>query len=164
MNTVYFENIERYCQECEKNNYNYIVITPTRRCIRNISGIEIKKEGVSQIPDITLKRMVESSAKKYVKMTDQIIYKIQNGKRKGIIKYQTLGYKQAKEIKLWCDEKNINCNIITDQTITRNKLVNIDIWHDKKRNLYDDGYEDYGNQYLDFRSIKQNVVYVQVSK
>ena len=67
LNTVYFENIERYCQECEKNNYDYIVITPTRRCIRSISGIEIKKEGVSQIPDITLKRMVEGSTKKYVK-------------------------------------------------------------------------------------------------
>lgn len=164
MNTVYFENIERYFQECEKINYDYIVIIPTRRCIRSIRGIEIKKEDVSQIPDITLKRMVEGSTKKYVKMTDQIIYKIQNGKRKGIIKYQTLGYKQAKEIKLWCDENNINCNIITDQTITRNKLVNIDIWHDKKENLYDDGYEYCGNQYFDFRKIKQNVVYVQVIK
>jgi hypothetical protein len=163
MNTAYFENIVRYCQECEKINYNN-VIRPIRRCIRNISGIEIKKEGVFQLPDITLKKMVEGSTKKYVKMTDQIIYKIQNGKRKGIIKYQTLGYKQAKEIKLWCDENNINCNIITDQTITRNKLVNIDIWHDKEGNLYNDGCRDYGNQYLDFRSIKQNVVYVQVSK
>ena len=131
MNTAYFENIERHCQEC-KNNYDSIVIRPTRRCISNISGIEIKKEGVSQLPDITVKRMIEGSTNKYLKMTDQIIYKIQNGKRKGIIKYQTLGFRQAKEIKLWCDEKNINCNIITDQTITRNKLVNIDIWHDKK--------------------------------
>ena len=69
MNTSYFENIERHCQECEKINDND-VIRPTRRCIRSISGIEIKKEGVSQIPDITLKRMVEGSAKKYVKMTD----------------------------------------------------------------------------------------------
>ena len=42
MNTVYFENIERHCQECEKINDND-VIRPTRRCIRNISGIEIKK-------------------------------------------------------------------------------------------------------------------------
>jgi len=163
MNTAYFENIERHCQEC-KNNYDSIVIRPTRRCISNISGIEIKKEGVSQLPNITVKRMIEGSTNKYLKMTNQIIYQIQNGKRKGITKYQTLGFRQAKEIKLWCDEKNINCNIITDQTITRNKLVNIDIWHDKNGNLYDDGYEDYGNQYLDFRSIKQNVVYVQVSK
>ena len=46
MNASYFENIERHCQVSEKNNG---IIIPTRRCIRNISGIEIKKEGVSQI-------------------------------------------------------------------------------------------------------------------
>ena len=160
MKASYFENIERHCQESEKNNG---IIIPTRRCIR-ISGIEIKKEGVSQLPDVTLKKMVEGVTKKYVKMTEQITHQIQNSKRQGITKYQTLGWKHAKEIKSWCDENNINCNIVTDQTITRNKLQSIDIWHDKKGNLYDDGYEDYGNQYLDFRKIKQNVVYVQVSK
>ena len=160
MNASYFENIERHCQESEKKNG---IIIPTRRCIR-ISGIEIKKEGVSQLPDITLKKMVEGSNKKYVKMTEQITHQIQNSKRQGITKYQTLGWKHAKEIKSWCDENNINCNIVTDQTITRNKLQSIDIWHDEKGVLYDDGYEDYGNQYLDFRSIKQHVVYIQVSK
>jgi hypothetical protein len=162
MNTSYFENIERHCQESKKHNYVNVII-PTRRCI-GISGIEIKKEGVSQLPDITLKRMVEGATKKYVKMTERITHQIQNGKRKGITKYQTLGWKHAKEIKSWCDENNINCNISTDQTITRNKLQSIDIWHSIDGNLYDDGYRDYGNQYLDFRSIKQNVVYVQVSK
>ena len=161
MNASYFENIERHCQESEKNND---VIRPTRRCIRSISGIEIKKEGVSQLPDITLKKMVEGSNKKYVKMTEQITHQIQNSKRQGITKYQTLGWKHAKEIKSWCDENNINCNIVTDQTITRNKLQSIDIWLDEKGYPYDDGYEDCGNQYLDFRSIKQHVVYIQVSK
>ena len=162
MNASYFENIVRHCQESEKKNS--VIIRPTRRCIRSISGIEIKKEGVSQLPDVTLKKMVEGATKKYVKMTEQITHQIQNSKRQGITKYQTLGWKHAKEIKSWCDENNINCNIVTYQTITRNKLQSIDIWHDEKGVLYDDGYEDYGNQYLDFRSIKQHVVYIQVSK
>ena len=157
MNASYFENIERHCQESEKKNG---IIIPTRRCIR-ISGIEIKKEGVSQIP---CKQMAERATKKYVKMTEQITHQIQNSKRQGITKYQTLGWKHAKEIKSWCDENNINCNIVTDQTITRNKLQSIDIWHDEKGYPYDDGGRDYGNQYLDFRSIKQHVVYIQVSK
>ena len=97
-------------------------------------------------------------------MTEKIIYQIQNSKRKGITKYQTLGFKQAKEIKLWCDQNNINCNIVEDLIIKRNKLKSIDIWHDEKGILYDDGTHDYGNQYLNFRKIKQNVVYVQISK
>ena len=161
MNASYFETIERHCQVSEKNNG---IIIPTRRCIRNISGIEIKKEGVSQLPDITLKKMVEGSNKKYVKMTEQITHQIQNSKRQGITKYQTLGWKHAKEIKSWCDENNINCNIVTDQTITRNKLQSIDIWHDEKGYLYDDYFDDYGYMYLNYRSIKQPVVYIQVSK
>ena len=161
MNASYFENIERHCQVSEKNNG---IIIPTRRCIRNISGIEIKKEGVSQIPAGQCKQMAERATKKYVKMTEQITHQIQNGKRKGITKYQTLGWKHAKEIKSWCDENNINCNIVTDQTITRNKLQSIDIWHDEKGYLYDDYFDDYGYMYLNYRSIKQPVVYIQVSK
>lgn len=93
-------------------------------------------------------------------MTEQNIRQIQGSKRK--VKYQTLGWKNAKEIKSWCDENNIFCNIVTDQNITRNKLVNIDVWHSIDGNLYDDGTRDYGHQYLDFRCIKQNVVYVEV--
>ena len=161
MDNTYFESIERHCQECEKINDND-VIRPTRRCISNISGIEIKKEGVSQLPDYTIKKMVDGANLKYTKMTEQIIRQIQTTKRKGKVKYQTLGWKQAKEIKSWCDENNIICNIVTDPIITRNKLVNIDVWHSIDGNLYDDGYLDYGNQYLDFRSTKQNVVYVEV--
>ena len=161
MNASYFENIERHCQVSEKNNG---IIIPTRRCIRNISGIEIKKEGVSQIPAGHCKQMAERATKKYVKMTEQITHQIQNSKRQGITKYQTLGWKHAKEIKSWCDENNINCNIVTDQTITRNKLQSIDIWHDEKGYLYDDYFDDYGYMYLNYRSIKQPVVYIQVSK
>ena len=160
MNASYFENIERHCQESEKKNG---IIIPTRRCIR-ISGIEIKKEGVSQIPAGHCKQMAERATKKYVKMTEQITHQIQNSKRQGITKYQTLGWKHAKEIKSWCDENNINCNIVTDQTITRNKLQSIDIWLDANGDLYDDGGRDYGYMYLDFRRIKQHVVYIQVSK
>jgi hypothetical protein len=108
--------------------------------------------------------MAERATKKYVKMTEQITHQIQNSKRQGITKYQTLGWKHAKEIKSWCDENNINCNIVTDQTITRNKLQSIDIWHDEKGYLYDDYFDDYGYMYLNYRSIKQPVVYIQVSK
>ena len=159
MKASYFENIERHCQESEKKNG---IIIPTRRCIR-ISGIEIKKEGVSQLPDYTIKEMVDGANLKYTNLTEQIIRQIQTTKRKGKVKYQTLGWKQAKELKSWCDENNIICNIVTDPIITRNKLVNIDVWHSIDGNLYDDGFLDYGNQYLDFRSTKQNVVYVEVN-
>jgi hypothetical protein len=108
--------------------------------------------------------MVNNSAKKYIKTTENIIHKITNGKRKGKIKYQTLGWKQAKEIKLYCDKNNINCNIIEDDNIMQNKLKNIGIWYDIEGNIYDDGTRDYGRQYLDYRKIKQRVVYIQVVK
>ena len=78
--------------------------------------------------------------------------------------YNAVSYRSLweRQVFKWCDENNVICNIVTDPIITRNKLVNIDVWHSIDGNLYDDGYEDYGNQYLDFRSIKQNVVYVEV--
>ena len=159
MDNTYFESIERHCQITKKNNYTSI--KPTRKINRNMfQGEVIEQTGVSQLPDYTIKEMVDGANLKYTKMTEQIIRQIQTTKRK--VKYQTLGWKQAKEIKSWCDENNIICNIVTDPIITRNKLVNIDVWHSIDGNLYDDGYLDYGNQYLDFRSTKQNVVYVEV--
>ena len=162
MDKTYFENIERHCQITNKNNYTSI--TPTRKIIKNmVQGEIIEKKGVSQLPDYTVETMVVRANLKYNKMTEQIIRQIQTTKRKGKVKYQTLGWKQAKEIKSWCDENDLICNIVTDPVITRNKLVNIDVWHSIDGNLYDDGYRDYGNQYLDFRSTKQNVVYVEVN-
>ena len=95
MNTAYFENIERHCQECEKNNYDNVIIKPTRRCISS-GGKEIDKIGVSQNPGNTLEQMINSSNQKYVKITEKNIYQIQNSKQKGITKYQTLGFTQAK--------------------------------------------------------------------
>ena len=160
MDNTYFESIERHCQITKKNNYTSI--KPTRKINRNMfQGKVIEQTSVSQLPDYTIKKMVDGANLKYKKMTEQIIRQIQTTKRMKV-KYQTLGWKHAKEIKSWCDENNIICNIVTDPIITRNKLVNIDVWHSIDGNLYDDGYEDYGNQYLDFRSIKQNVVYVEV--
>ena len=166
MDNIYFENIEKHCQITDSGIFdkNDTILKPTRKINRGqFQGVEIKKDDdVSALPDVTLERMVEGATKKYKKMTEQIINQIRTSKRKGNVKYQTLGWKHAKVIKSWCDENNINCNIVTDPTITRNKLVNIDIWFSIDGNLYDDGYEDYGNQYLDFHSIKQNVVYVEV--
>jgi hypothetical protein len=162
MDNAYFESIERHCQITTNNNYTSI--KPTRKINKNIfQGKVIERKGVSQIPDCTIKKMVDGANLKYRKMTEQIIRQIQTTKRNGKVKYQTLGWKHAKEIKSWCDENNIICNIVTDPNVTRNKLVNIDVWHSVDGNLYNDGYEDYGNQYLDFRSTKQNVVYVEVN-
>ena len=163
MDNTYFESIERHCQITKKNNYTSI--KPTRKINRNMfQGEVIEQTGVSQLPDYTIKKMVNGANLKYKKMTEQIIRQIQTTKRNGKVKYQTLGWKHAKEIKSWCDENNINCNIVTDQTITRNKLQSIDIWLDANGDLYDDGGRDYGYMYLDFRRIKQHVVYIQVSK
>jgi hypothetical protein len=162
MDKTYFESIERHCQITEKNNY--MSITPTRKHLKNMfQGEVIEKKGVSQLPDYTVETMVVRANLKYKKMTEQIIRQIQTTKRNGKVKYQTLGWKQAKEIKSWCDENDLICNIVTDPVITRNKLSNIDVWHSIDGNLYDDGYRDYGNEYLDFRSTKQNVVYVEVN-
>ena len=161
MDNIYFESIERHCQITKNNNHTSI--RPIRKINRNkFQGEVIEKKGISQLPYYTVKKMVDGSNLKYKKMTEQIIQQIQTTKRNGKVKYQTLGWKHAKEIKLWCDENNVICNIVTDPIITRNKLVNIDIWHSIDGNLYDDGCRDYGNQYLDFRSTKQNVVYVEV--
>ena len=102
--------------------------------------------------------MINNSNQKYVKMTKKIIYQIQNSKRKDITKYQTFCFRQSKEIKLWCEQNNINCNIVEDLIFKRNKLKSIDIWYNEKEILYDDRTRDYGHQYLDFRKIKQNVV------
>jgi hypothetical protein len=163
MDKTYFTNIERHCQITRNNNYTNI--EPTRRINRYMfRGEVIEKTGCSQIPIDTLKIMVDESNKKYKKMTEKIIQQIQTSTRNGKVKYQALGWKHAKEIKSWCDENYINCDIVVDPIITRNKLVNIDIWHAINGNLYDDGYGDYGNQYLDFRSTKQNVVYIEVNK
>lgn len=161
MDQTYFESIERHCQITKKNNYTSI--KPTRRINRNMfHGEVIEKHGVSQLPACTVERMVDGASIKYRKMTDQIIRQIQTAKRKGNVKYQTLGWRQAKEIKSWCDQNDIICNIVTDPVITRNKLVNIDVWHSIDGNLYDDGCRDYGHQYLDFRRKKQDVIYVEV--
>ena len=110
MDNTYFESIERHCQITEKNNYKSI--KPTRKINRNMfQGEVIEQTGVSQLPDYTIKKMVDGANLKYTKMTEQIIRQIQTTKRKGKVKYQTLGWKQAKEIKSWCDENNIICNI-----------------------------------------------------
>lgn len=165
MNNTYFQNIEMNIQQT-KTNDNSIIIYPNRKLLKrkNIKGEEIKKNCISKIPQETIDNMVNNSAKKYIKTTKNIIHKITNGKRKGKIKYQTLGWKQAKEIKLYCDENNINCDIIEDKNIMRNKLKNIGIWYDINGDLYDDETRDYGHQYLDYRKIKQKVVYIQVIK
>jgi len=162
MNKKYFESIERFCKVTNRS-INLTTIRPQRRCM-SITGEVIEKNGESQIPEDTLKRMISGTTQKYKRTTSQIIHQIQTGKRKGTIKYQTLGWKQAKEIKLWCDENKINCNIVEDLNIMRNKLHSIDTWWDIDGTLYDDGTRDYGNEYIDFRIIKQHVVYVQIVK
>ena len=163
MDNTYFESIERHCQITKKNNYTSI--KPTRKINRNMfQGEVIEQTGVSQLPDYTIKEMVDGANLKYTKMTEQIIRQIQTTKRKGKVKYQTLGWKQAKEIKSWCDENNIICNIVTDPIITRNKLVNIDVWHSIDGNLYDDGFLDYGNQYHAANSILNYSIKVTILK
>ena len=160
MENTYFERIERHCQEIRGTSL--ATITPVRQIIMIEKGREITKK-CSQIPLDTLERMVGGATNKYKKMTDQIIHQIQTSKRKGTRKYQTLGWKQAKEIQSWCHSNNINCSIVQDTDITRNKLQSIDIWYDINGELYDDGSRDYERQHLDFRNTKQNVVYVQIN-
>lgn len=160
MESTYFENIERHCQMTEYNNFT--CITPVRKILRNKSGCVVEKTSTSKIPSDTMERMIDGANKKNTRMTEQIIRQIQTSNRKGNVKYQTLGWKHAKEIKSWCDKNNVICNIVTNPIITRNKLVNIDIWHTIDGNLYNDGTRDYGRQYLDFRYVKQNVVYIEV--
>jgi len=161
MDNIYFESIERHCQITKNNNNESI--KPMRKINKNMFQGKVIEKKVSQLPDYTIINMVDGANKKYKQMTEKIIHQIQTTKRKGNVKYQTLGWKHAKEIKHWCEQNNIICNIITDPIITRNKLVKIDVWHTIDGNLYSDGYEDYANQYLDFRTIKQNVVYVEVN-
>lgn len=162
MDKDYFLNIERHCQQTKHHNFE--TIHPTRKCIKNIYGEEIKKNNLSGIPINTLETMVSNANRKYNKTLNDIKNRILASKRKGITKYQTLGYKQSKEIKLWCEENNINCNIVEEPSITRNKLTNIDIWHDTEGNLYDNGCRDYGNMWIDYRNTRQNVIYIQVSR
>lgn len=167
MEASYFENIERHCKDTYWNApASERTIIPNRRCLRGVRGHEIPKiVGVSEIPTDTIKRMVDGANAKYKRTMEQTINKIQNSKRKGTTKYQTLGYKQAKEIKAWCIENNVNCEIIEDQNVTRNKLSSVDIWFDREEDCtYDDGTRDYGRQFLDFRTKKQNVVYIQIIK
>lgn len=161
MDAVYFESIEKHFQET--NVKSSVDINPTRKIIRNLSGQEIKKVH-SQIPEDTLKKMLNNTVDKYTRVTNEIKHKIKTGKRKGLIKYQTLGWKQAKEIKLWCCKNNINCDIVEDLNVTRNKLQSINVWHKANGELYDDGTRDYSRQFLDFCNKKQNVVYVQITK
>ena len=117
MDNTYFESIERHCQITKKNNYTSI--KPTRKINRNMfQGEVIEQTGVSQLPDYTIKEMVDGANLKYTKMTEQIIRQIQTTKRKGKVKYQTLGWKQAKEIKSWCDENNINTDLFYLQPIS----------------------------------------------
>lgn len=159
MKSDYFESIERHCQECKSMN-----VIPNRRCLINkIHGKEIEKRG-KRIPYDTLERMVNGSNEKYLRTTEKLKHQILNSKRKGIVKYQTLGWKQAKEIKLWCEQNNIQCDIVEDTKVVRNKLDNINIWFDSDGRLYDDGCRDYGRQYLDFQYKKQQVVYIQINK
>ncbi len=162
MDDTYFESIERHCQIT--NNYHYTNIIPVRRILRlrHIQGREVEKVGVSQIPSDTMERMVRGANEKYKKMTEKIIQQIQTSKRKGKVKYQTLGWKHAKEIKSWCDKNNVICAIVTDPIVTRNKLSSVNIWHTVDGELYNDGTRDYGHQHMDFHHKKQNVVYVEV--
>lgn len=159
MDTTYFERIERHCQATTLNH----AIQPTRRCIK-IKGTQILQYYLSVLSSQTLELMANKATQKYRKMLEKITHQIRTSKRKGIVKYQTLGWKQAKEIKLWCDSNNINCKIVEDVNIVRNKLQHIDVWHDINGNLYNDGTRDYSNQHLDFRSRPQKVVYIQIVK
>lgn len=162
MDSAYFKNIQRHLEVSSSDEISCIV--PTRHVLirRQIKGREIGVEHTNAIPHDTLQKMVSGATNKYTKMTEKIICQIQTTKRKGTVKYQTLGWRQAKEIKLWCNQNNINCTLVEDSHISRNKLISIDIWHNDDGTLYSDGTEDYGREYLDFRKSKQNVVYVKI--
>lgn len=159
---THFENITRHCQ-VSSSTYKNGDLIPNRTCISKYGKV-IDKKGCSGLPIDTQERMIDGSNKKYIDTTTKIIKQIQTNKCNENKKYQTLGWKQAKEIKKWCNENNYVCNIIEDPIIERNKLQYIDVWFDENGDLYDDGTRDYGRQYLDFRSTKQNVVYVQIIK
>ena len=107
---------------------------------------------------------VEKCIKNYNNKYNEIlnhINKMGNGISK---KYQTLGYKQAKEILRYCQMNNITCEIVVDDKIKRNKLSEICVLYDDGNNVFNSGYEDYGNEGLDFKYVKQNVVYVKITK
>lgn len=154
MNAEHFLHMERHIHE----NYTIDKDTIYRR-IRNrlYAGKEIPKLGCQLYVD-RLEKMAEGANKKYQRNTNDIIKRIQNAKRKGITKYQTLGYKQAKEIKKWCQENNIDCSIVCDNEITRKKLTNIDVWFESNWQ------ENFGTDQINFVHKRQNVVYIQIKK
>lgn len=161
MDPEYFKSIEKHMMETK--NSNFTNIKPQRRIIRINAGEEIEKK-YENSSILYLDELVDKTKSKYNEMTEKIKQQILTGKKKGVVNYQTLGWKQAKEIKNWCDENNIKSDIIEDTNIVRNKLKNIYIWHDIDGNIYDDGTDDYARQWMDFNKIKQNVVYIQVYK
>lgn len=127
-------------EEIDKTHFQYIEI-----------------QGGNEIQKIKMREIIYKNAiQKYKNMTEKIINQIQMSKRKGNVKHQTLGWKQAKEIKKWCEQNNIICNIVEDVNITQNKLHSIDMYVDN------DGINN--DNYINFIKIKQNVVYVLVNK
>lgn len=152
MDEIDFQNMKKQCQE----SINKYTIMPIRRCNSIGECDDHQKKFVDEISDDYLNKISFNTVQKYKKMTEKIINQIQKRKRKGTVKFQTLGWKQAKEIKYWCNQNNIICNIVEDKNITQNKLQYMD-------SRYDFDFDDHGcNRSIVFVKDKQNVVYVQI--
>ena len=69
MNIVYFENIERYCQECEKNNFETKTVERKINKQKNsIITVEIQsfiKNAIQNNPAITLSKIKKKINKEY---------------------------------------------------------------------------------------------------
>ena len=162
MDEKYFESIEinyQFYNGCKTN----IIYT---RNNHYIYGIPMEKNGCSHIPSDTMERMIDGTHKKYTKTLNNIIKCVDKFKINKLneVKYQTLGCKQAKEIKKYCELNGVGCQIIQDDKLERKKLTSIGIWHDKDKNQYDTDTRDYGREYLDFHYSRQKVVYVKLNK
>jgi hypothetical protein len=159
MNVNYFLNMERHIQETDEIDENTVYRRMGRKII---TGKEIDKIEVCLNPH-RLGSMIDGAIQKYERTTNDILNRIQNAKRKGITKYQTLGHKQAYEIQKWCEQNNIECSIVYDEHITRKKLSNIDIWFEKSGKRFD-YYDDFSNEHINYTYKRQKVVYIQIKK
>jgi hypothetical protein len=112
------------------------------------------------ISNDVIKNTSKNFEKEFTKIISFIV-KLKLGKTK---KYMTQGYKQAKQIKKYCDENNISCEIEEDQNIKKNKLKSIKLLHDPTGNTYNSECRDYAGEHIIFCKEKCNVIYVKIKK
>lgn len=165
MNTEYFDSITKCYKFAKKTSSDDPVYTRNHHFIH---GSEMK-DTVGHHPVDTIERMSEGAKSKYTRTLNNIIgyidrFVITSKSNASTVKYQTLGWKQAKEIKQICDSRDIKCEIVEDNKIERKKLNTIGIWHDTDGSKYSTDTRDNGREELDFHYRTQKVVYVKISK